>query len=101
MGATPLPHSHEGSIPGPDKGLVNSLYDCLYKIFRESPRWIQFPVLFAIAAFGVIYALQFLGFLNPHSSTAKTTPVYSLTDGTQAVGPGNAAMADPSIHIAE
>jgi hypothetical protein len=100
MGATPLPHSHEGSLPGPEKGLINSLYDFLYKLFKESPRWIQFPVLFAIAAFGVIYALQFLGFIKPPVS-GKTTPAYSLTDGTQAPGPGNAAMADTSIHIAE
>src|ERR1041384_4469675 len=101
MGATPIPHSHEGAVPGPDKGLANSLYDFLYKIFRESPRWIQFPVLFAIAAFGAIYALQLLGFLKPPTPTTTNGPAYSLTNGTQAAGPGNAAMADSSIHIAE
>jgi hypothetical protein len=98
---TPIRHSREGTLAEPEKGLATSLYDLLYKLFRGSPRWIQLVVLSGIAAFGAIYALQFLGLIKPHNRIIRAAQAYSLEDGKQAAGPGNASMADVSLHLAE
>jgi hypothetical protein len=94
MSATPIPDAH-GAAPADstDKNRVNSVYDLLYRLLTECPLWVR--------VIAIVVILTFLGlYLMPKAMNAPVQE-YSPRNGVQVDGPGNAGMADSTLHLKE